>query len=153
MIRACAASAAIIASLALFGVSQARAQQTELNAEDQIRAFDKLWCDAEATHDRKALERMLDEGFVATFESGETFEKTAFIDQIMKYKFPGPFNLVHDVVRVYGDTAVAVSRFGYGDNLGTKLTSVYVKRNGRWRAVAEQMTGMPAPVPAATAQK
>ncbi len=125
--------------LAILAVSPAaRAQQANVpSAEDQIRAFDKEWADAEVAKDRTALEHILDEGFLVTFSNGKTLDRGEFIDLIVKANMP-PFNIVHDTIRVYGDTAIIVDRFG--DNLDTKCTWVAVMRNGEWRAIAEQMT-------------
>jgi len=142
MIRAWVVSAALLAGIALLPVFQTRAQQAEPSAEDQIRAFDQRWGDAEVGHDRKTLERILDESFVATFEDGTTYERSAFIDLIMGYKFPSSFKLAYDFIHVHGDTAIVVARFGFDDKLGTKVTSVYIKRNGEWRVIAEQMTSL-----------
>jgi uncharacterized protein DUF4440 len=138
--RARAASAALLAVLALLPALQAQAQQPEPSAEDQIRAFDQQWGDAEVGHDRKTLERILDEGFVATFNDGTTFEKATFIDFVMRYKFPSSFKVAYEFIRVHGDTAITVCRFGFSDPLRTKVTSVYLRRNGEWRVIAEQMT-------------
>ncbi len=125
--------------LAILAASSAtRAQQgNPSSAEDQIRALDKEWADAEVAKDRNALERILDEGFVVTFTSGKTLDRSEFIDLIMKVNMPA-FNIVHDTIRVSGDTAIIVDRFG--ENLDTKCTWVAVERNGQWRAIAEQMT-------------
>ncbi len=125
--------------LTILAVSPAtRAQQANApSAEDQIRALDKEWANAEVAKDRIALERILDEGFVVTFSSGKTFDRGEFIDLILKVNMP-PFNIVHDTIRINGDTAIIVDRFG--DNLDTKCTWVAVKRNGQWRVIAEQMT-------------
>jgi ketosteroid isomerase-like protein len=155
VIKAYVISLAVLPILAAWPCNQLRALQTDASTaastsdEDQIRAFDQRWCDAEFAHNRKALEQILADGFVATFEDGETFEKAAFIDLIMKYNFRSSFNTVHDIIRVHGDTAIVVARFGFGDTLRTKVTAVVMKQNGQWRAVAEQMTGLSAPPPAA----
>jgi|HubBroStandDraft_1064217.scaffolds.fasta_scaffold13745_3 hypothetical protein len=151
MARWPAITAFLLAIPAVAPFSQVRAQQASATTvKDEIRAFDQGWGDAEYTHDRKKLEQILDEGYVATFENGKTYDKSAFIDIVMGYKFPSPFNLVYDSIHIYGDTAITVSRFGFGDALGTKVTAVYIRRDGQWRVIAEQMTALAPPRPAPT---
>jgi ketosteroid isomerase-like protein len=147
-IRSWATAAALFAVIWISPGIQAQASQANpTTPEDQIRAFSKEWADAEAARDRKTLEHILDDGFVVTFSSGKTLEKAAFIQLIATIMMP-PFNIVHDFIYVDGDTAIVVDRFGA--NLDTKCTWVAVKRNGEWRAIAEQMTRIPPTPPVAT---
>jgi ketosteroid isomerase-like protein len=147
-IRPWAAAAALFATITIVPVIHSQATQANpATPEDEIRAFSKEWADAEVARDRKTLERILDDGFVATFSSGKTLEKAAFIQLIATIMMP-PFNIVHDVIHVNGDTAIVVDRFGA--NLDTKCTWVAVKRNGEWRAIAEQMTRVPPTAPVAS---
>jgi len=48
------------------------------------------------------------------------------------------YEVVHDLVRVFGDTAVVVDRFGEG--FGTKVVWVAIRQDGRWRVIAETFT-------------
>jgi ketosteroid isomerase-like protein len=148
MIKRWAAAAALFAGITIVpGIHAQALQANPTTPEDQIRAFGKEWADAEVARDRKALERIIDDGFVVTFSSGKTIGKAAFIQLNATIMMP-PSNIVHDVIHVDGDTAIVVDRFGA--NLDTKCTWVAVKRNGEWRAIAEQMTRIPPTPPVAT---
>ena len=111
-------------------------QPAQSSAEQELHALDLAWCNAEVAHDRKALEQILDEGFVVTLRSGKTLDRAEFIDFIVGRQIP-PFEAVHDVIHVFGDTAIVVDRFGTG--LATKATWVAIRREGRWRVVAEAL--------------
>lgn len=155
MIKSCTSALAVFAVLAGSSGYQARALQPVAptahpsSDEDQIRLFALRWGAAEVARDRKTLEHILDDSFLATFGDGHTFEKADFIDLIMKMNLP-PMRLAHDFIRIHGNTAIIVTRFGFGDTLGTKCTWVAIRRNGEWRAIAEHMSEIeqPKPVPA-----
>jgi hypothetical protein len=97
---------------------------------------------AEVTHDRKALQRILDEDFVVTNSSGKTSDRATFISGILSESI-APYDVAHDIVGVHGDTAVVVDRFGEG--LATRATWVAVKRNGQWRVIFEQFSKLAEP--------
>ena len=107
--------------------------------EEQLLALDREWVEAEVKHDRQALERILDERLVVVYASGKTTERTGFINMILSQPIP-PYEVVHDMVRVFGDTAVVVDRFGTG--LTTKVTWVAIKRDGRWRVISETFSNV-----------
>ena len=60
------------------------AQRADADATAQLIALDEAWIDAEVRHDQTALERILDDRFLATLPSGATLDRAAFIDRIMK---------------------------------------------------------------------
>jgi hypothetical protein len=96
-------------------------------------ALSDAWIDAEVGHDRAALERILDERFLATLSSGKTLDRTAYIDWIAKMTLD-PFKVLNEVVNIYGDTAVVISTT---TDRETKFTWIAVKRNSRWRVISE----------------
>jgi ketosteroid isomerase-like protein len=114
--------------------------------EQQIVALEREWADAEVKHDSAALERILDDRFVATFATGKPLDKHAFIAQAMKFSFTSQ-SVAHDVIQIYGDTAVIVG-MGTGNSRSAdgkeqaqtfRYTAVFQKRQGRWFAIAEQV--------------
>lgn len=109
------------------------------SAEEQLLALDRAWVEAEVKHDRKALERILDEKLVVTYGSGKTTGRAEFIAEILSEPI-APYEVVHDLVRVFGDTAIVVDRFGPG--LKTKVTWVAIRRNGQWRVIAETFSSV-----------
>ena len=128
------------AILAVCVLLSARAQSVPAQkAEDEIFALDKMWVTAEVEHDRETLERILDEALVVTGSSGTTVGRKEFIDRLLS-RPASPFEVVHELVRIHGETAVVVDRFGEG--LKMKSTWVAVKKNGQWRVVAEHFTSI-----------
>jgi len=137
----------LLSAAALFGVTPAHGQRPEAPvpaAEQELRALDKAWAQAEIGHDKAALEQLLDTGFVATWASGKTVDRSAFIEAIMRTALDSSAKSVVDAVHVHGDVGVVIERFGT-TSLDTKVTWVAIKNGGRWRVVAEQMTKLATP--------
>jgi len=111
-------------------------QESDSTAVADLLALEKAWIDAEVGHDRIALERILDEGFLATFASGATIDRTAFIERIMKASIE-PFEVRTEAIRVHGDAAVVIDTSMDG---GTKFTWIAVRRDRRWRVISETFT-------------
>ncbi|MEZ5277884.1 MAG: nuclear transport factor 2 family protein [Opitutaceae bacterium] len=105
-------------------------------AEAELIALDKAWIDAEVNRDQATLEQILDERFLATFSSGKTIDRTAYIAWIMESEIE-PFEVLHDEIRVHGDTALVID--STLDRL-TKLTYVAVKKEGQWRVISQTFT-------------
>ena len=110
-------------------------------AETQLIVLDDAWIDAEVSGDRKALERILDEQFLATWASGETIDRTAYIDYILSEEIP-PFSVVHNAIRIHGDAAVVIDLSETGK---TKFTWIAVKRDGHWRVISETFSRVESP--------
>ena len=111
--------------------------------EEQLLALDKEWVDAEVNHDQEALERILDDKLVVMFASGRTAARKEFIDALLS-KPIAPYEVVHDVIRVFGDTAVVVDRFG--SELRSNVTWVAIRRACPWRVITETFATL-APAP------
>lgn len=118
--------------------------------EKQLIALNQQWSDAEVKHDEATLQRILDDSFVFTDDDGKTTDKAGFIKEILQSHMTSQA-AADDVVHTYGDTAVLVGtttvRFVSGGKeqaLSFRYTVVYLKRNGQWRAIAEQLGRLPA---------
>jgi len=118
-----------ILSVLVAGVAHAAAPSERAT----LIALSDAWIEAEVGHDRVALERILDERFLATLASGKTLDRTAYIDWIAKMTLD-PFKVLNEVVNIYGDTAVVISTTTDHE---TKFTWIAVKRNSRWRVISE----------------
>lgn len=105
----------------------------ETSAEAEIIALDDAWVRAEVGGDRDALERILHEGFLATFASGRTIDRDTFIDRVLANR-PAPFSVAHESIRVHGDTALILD---VSEDGRTKFTWVAIKRDGQWRVISE----------------
>jgi hypothetical protein len=121
--------AVAILSALLAGVSFAGAP-TE---SSELIALSDAWIEAEVGHDSAALERILDDRFLATLSSGKTLDRAAYINWIVKMALD-PFKVLNDVVNIYGDTAVVIATT---TDRQTKFTWVAIKRNGQWRVISE----------------
>jgi Domain of unknown function (DUF4440) len=101
--------------------------------ESELIALSDAWIDAEVHHDKAALERLLDERFLVTFASGNTLDRTAFVDRLMNMEIK-PFEVLNEVVNVHGDAALVISTT---TDHTTKFTWVAVKKEGQWRVISE----------------
>ena len=114
--------------------------------ESDLIALSDAWIDAEVHHDKAALERLLDERFLATLTSGKTVDRTAFIERIMATEIK-PFEVLNEVVNVHGDAALIISTT---TDRTTKFTWVAVKKGGEWRVISETFSKITTPTPTAT---
>ena len=98
----------------------------------ELIALSEAWIAAEVGHDKAALERILDDRFLATFaSSGETIDRAAYVAWIMRSHID-PFTVVNQVVEIHGDAALVISTMG-----ATKFTWVAVTKSGRWVVISE----------------
>lgn len=128
-------------AISLLACAVAREATADSSAEADLIALDDAWIDAEVSGDRKALEHILHEQFLATWASGKTIDRTAYIDYILSEDIP-PFSVVHDEIRIHGDTAVLIDVSETGK---TKFTWIAVKRDGQWRVISETFSRVESP--------
>ena len=122
------------------------------NAEQSLKVAERQWNEAFKNRDKDALNRMLDDRFVFTDDKGQVFSKTEYVDAAMQAIKVESYSLDDITVRVFGDTAVVAGRWagkltidGRDASGAFRYTDTFVKRLGRWRAVASQETRMPPP--------
>ena len=116
------------------------------------REIERLLDELVAAHlqsDGAALDRIRSDDYVITTADGRCMDKAQARVE------PGDFTLTryqHDdvLVRVYGDTAVATGCIttdgtfrGRPTTGQVRFTRVFVKRDGRWQLVANQLTRVP----------
>jgi ketosteroid isomerase-like protein len=119
--------------------------------EQELIALETAWDDAVAAKDRATLERIVADDFVVIGADGTVADKRQMIESIMTPELTiEPFKTEDVLVRVYGNTAVLTGRFsqrgtykGQSFEVSSRYTDVYVKTNGRWRAVSAHATRMP----------
>jgi uncharacterized protein (TIGR02246 family) len=142
-----ALSVILSSSLAL-----ARASKSSQDGADE-KAISRLvheWLDALVKNDLNALDRIIADDYVITNSDGSVLGKQQDMEPLKAgLKFESA--AVEDLkVRVYGDAAVVtgVTTFkgsfnGRAFAARERFTDVWVRRNGRWQAVASQETRLP----------
>lgn len=93
------------------------------------------------------LERVLDDRFMVNLSAGKLSDKTTVIADVLSWKMTSQ-TITDRTVVVDGDTAIVYGtanfRFaadGKDDEMWAgRYTTAYIKRDGRWRALALQMT-------------
>jgi ketosteroid isomerase-like protein len=120
-------------------------------AADQrdVLEVERAWVVAGQNADTGVLDAILDDGYLFTFGSRTPIDKRAFIHAVAKGKTE-PQTLIHERVQVDGDTAVVdgidtlrVVVDGQPDRKAYRYTGIFVKKDGRWRALSANLTPMP----------
>jgi ketosteroid isomerase-like protein/quercetin dioxygenase-like cupin family protein len=114
---------------------------------DAVLALEDEWVEAEANRDEPTLHRVLDDEFTFNSNNGETSGKEAMIESVLGASITGQ-TITERTVSVSGSSAMifgtTVIRYDTPDGEASmpalRYTAVYVKRGGRWRAIALQMT-------------
>ena len=123
-------------------------EDAQMEAEGQhVLAVEDEWISAEINRDEAALRRVIDDRFVFNSSNGRTSGKADLIKSVLGWKMTGQ-TVSERTVLVDGDTAVVFGttelRFASETREDSKTllryTATYVKRGGKWRALALQMT-------------
>jgi ketosteroid isomerase-like protein len=120
-------------------------------AEDVTVVITRLeheWVNAIVKKDTAALERLLGDDFSGTSADAHSYTKTMAINELKSSKYVvAAMKLDEIAVNEYGDVAVAFTSQEEKSTYGGKNTSghyhftdVWVKRDGRWQAVASHGT-------------
>jgi uncharacterized protein (TIGR02246 family) len=116
------------------------------NVEETIMQVERDWGDALAKRDLVALDRILGDDHSVITKDGSVLTKA---QELAKHGESADelFDFEPMKVRVFGDTAVVSgghrekSQYHGRDTSGHyRWTDLFVKRNGRWQAVASQLT-------------
>src|SRR5262245_55889409 len=113
---------------------------------------DQAWNDAYAHSDVAALDRVLADEWTAIAGNGDIVTKAQILAMVATTPWPFTTYAFDEVVfRMYGDTAVVTGRLRGSGQIGEqpaqidqRYMRVYVRRAGRWWAVAAQVTPVPA---------
>ena len=118
------------------------------DVEGAIMQLERDWVSAIVNKDAATLERLLADDFAGTSPSAHTYTKKMAIDDLTTGVYTVQSMTMDEVsVNTYGNTAVAFasqdekSRYGNADISGHyHYTNVWVKKDGRWQAVASHGT-------------
>jgi ketosteroid isomerase-like protein len=123
-------------------------------AERQVRKLEQEWVTAEINRDATALRRILDDRFVATFGAEKPMNKEAFIkaitgdptDVMQSQDVTDETHLIdRDTAVTLGTDTIRGTADGKAYTAVYKFTAVYIKRGGRWLALAEHVVQAPPP--------
>jgi ketosteroid isomerase-like protein len=135
-------------SLVLCAAASVQAQQPKANSDaataQTLQATERAWLNAEKNHDVAAFERIVADDWIAITPEGKSQTKAERAAEI-KVAHTTSATLGDMKVRVFGDTAIVT---GTDDEITMQdgkessehyvWTDVFVKRNGKWLAVASQ---------------
>jgi ketosteroid isomerase-like protein len=125
------------------------------NADQEVRAVERLWNEARAKADVATLDRILVDEWTVTHANGTTDTKARYLADLKSgaRTFTGTVEEKDVVVRFYGnggDTAIVtgssdstVALNGQAQGGALHFTRVFVKRNGSWVMVVTQATTRP----------
>ena len=108
-----------------------------------IRQSESDWAESVVTNDVSVLERILADDFVGVEVDGSHYSKAEAIKIYRTQPSEFVFNhLIEVEIRFYGDTAVAQGSEGWKKKDGTPgkyvWTDTWIKRAGKWQAVAAE---------------
>lgn len=139
---------AVVSSLALGQMADKQAK-TKSSAEQTLMQLERDWYEAGLKNDAAAIDKILADDWVGQGPPGATTKAQAIADIKAGDSKLESGTLGDMKVRVFGDTAVVagsdVNKSSYKgkDTSGHwNWTDVFVKRQGRWQAVASQLTPM-----------
>ena len=122
------------------------------DAKQQVLDLEQTWVNAEMHHDAATLGRILDDKFIATFGAEKPFDKQAFLKANVSGD-PDPTEtqtLTERNVILDDDTAIVVgidtlrgTKKGKAYTLTARYTATYIRRDGRWVALAEHLVEVP----------
>ena len=145
-------TAALVITVSLGVVGQTTRRGTLSEAEQAVRDLEHRYSDAVMRQDVAAIGNLLADDFVATSSRGQIRDKAKEIEDIKPspdFKMEG-FSLDDIDVRLFKDTAIVTGRStlrvafkGQSNTSAFRYTRVYVKRDGRWQVVAQQLTRLP----------
>jgi len=118
--------------------------------EKALLEIDHAWGEAEQMGDTASLNTILDDRFLYVGSNGKVYRKGDFLDEMRSMKILS-YSITGEIARSYGPTGVVTGewrgRWSADEKEGQdrlRFTAVYTKRDGKWYAVAEQMTSLPA---------
>jgi ketosteroid isomerase-like protein len=135
-------------SLLLSAAVPVQAQQSKADSDAAIsqtlQAMERDWLNAEKNHDATVFERLVADDWIAITPDGTSQTKAERATEI-KTAHTTSATLGDMKVRVFGDTAVVTGtddettvQDGKKSSDHYVWTDVFVKRNGKWLAVASQ---------------
>lgn len=123
---------------------------TQNNVEQELKRLENEWLNSYLRGDKQTFERIVADNFTRTDESGKFATKAEEKELVQAPPASVKASLTNEdvQVRVYGETAIVtgriISKVQGGLNFQSRFTDTFVKRNGRWQAVARHYSRIPA---------
>lgn len=134
------------------GKRTAKSQQAKsgASAESALKDLERQWFEAIKNRDKQTLNRILDDGFVFADDEGNVYGKSQYVDVVMNTARIESYSVDDVSARVFGDTGIVTGRWTgkltvEGKDAGGAFghTDTFVRRLGRWWAIASQYTRIP----------
>jgi ketosteroid isomerase-like protein len=120
---------------------------------EEVRRWNEQWMESYVNLDFAFLHQHLSDEYVSTFPDGTVLDKKGEIELLQSgdvaFAAMKPLEMK---VRVYGETAVITGRSairamvkGRDESGEFRFTDVWAKQDGRWQAVASQVTRITKP--------
>jgi ketosteroid isomerase-like protein len=148
----------IAAALAVAAVQDsppAPSPSVETSADQRaLEALNTAWLNSYVTLDRATLSEILADDFVATYGNGRRRTKAELLGGLGQGARILSVRAENLAVHVSGDTAIVTARSVLQIRQGEQTTEarndyadIYVRRDGRWRAIAAHIVRVPPPAP------
>ncbi len=136
----------------LLSESRAAKVMTALAAPDtpeqEVLALERAWAAAYLAADVKTLDRLEAPEWICTSDKGEVFRKADDLRAVGDGSYKATvFEMSDLAVQVYGDTAVVTGRQteeatykGEDASAVYRITDVWLRRDGRWQAIASHLS-------------
>jgi ketosteroid isomerase-like protein len=119
-----------------------------MNELEAVMRAERAWTDAHVNGDVETLARLMADDYLKIESDGSVSDRAATLAKYTPATRAWEKAIGDEyIVRVYGDTAIVIGRWtARGMNNGerfdyaARFLSVYVKRDGEWKMVAEQST-------------
>ena len=116
--------------------------------KSMIVALENAWNQAELHHDAGAVDAILEESFISVDHHGHLQTKAQYIADLKDTSFnPEQISNTDTSVYIYENTAIVTSAYRTkGTDRGKpfvhhgRFTDTWVKRDGKWKCVADQET-------------
>jgi uncharacterized protein (TIGR02246 family) len=143
---------AIFLCFIAYGQTSDKKSSKTSKTERQVMTLNRAWADAINKGDAAALDRLFADDIIVTAGNGKVRNKAEEIKDAAgapdpDFVWTNPFTTEAVRMRVYGDAAVVTGLAKWGfkykgqqANHEKRYTHTYVKQNGRWRIVAQQIS-------------
>jgi hypothetical protein len=142
-------SAAAVAALSLLpGICAAESVPDPASVSAQIRALELAHNEAISRGDVAAIRRMTSDDFTFITQRGFLIDREHMLSALARGEFHYEYRQLSDLrIRIYGESAVVtglslhtIQQNGKDSTDAFRYTRVYVRQDGRWLAVAWQVT-------------